>query len=375
MVKKLILSLSSGFYQKILKRIFFKIDPDVIHQRMVAHGEHMGKVQFVKKILDFFFCIKSNALVQEVKSIHFENPVGLSAGFDYEGRLTQITSSLGFGFHTVGTITKRSFEGNPRPQLGRLPKSHSLMVNKGFRNKGAAATAKKLSSLSFEIPIGISIGRTNDGSMTLNESIEDIISSFSIFEKERVRNSYYELNISCPNLEGGVSFYESAHLEKLLRGVDQLKLTKPIFIKMPISESNGAILRMMNIIVTHNIAGVIVGNLQKERKIPELDPEEVKKFPIGNFSGKATWNRSNELIELLYKKYKDKIIIIGCGGVFSAEDAYVKIKKGATLVQLITGMIFQGPQLISEINSGLVELLKKEGYTHISQVVGSDIKK
>ncbi len=373
--QKFIRFIFSQFYQQILKRIFFRIDPEVVHQRMVARGEHLGQSDFAKRFIKLFFYINNKALIQDIKNVHFANPVGLSAGFDYEARLTQITPSLGFGFHTIGTITQRSFNGNPHPQLGRLPKSKSLMVNKGFRNNGAAITAKKLSPLSFDIPVGVSIGRTNDGSMTLDESVNDIISSFSIFENEQVRNSYYELNISCPNLDGGISFYDSEYLEKLLTKIDKLKLSKPVFIKMPISESNVDILRMMDIIVTHNIVGVIIGNLQKERKIPELDPGEVKKYPKGNFSGKPTWNRSNELIQLVYMKYRKKIIVIGCGGVFSAEDAYIKIKKGATLIQLITGMIFQGPQLMSEINSGLVDLLKKDGYSHISQAIGSDIKK
>ena len=141
---------------------------------------------------------------------------------------------------------------------------------------------------------------------------------------------------------------------------------------MPIEKSDEDVFKMLKVIVEFKfIKGVIFGNLQKDRKDPSLDQEEVRKFPVGNFSGKPCEKRSNELIKLCYKKYGKRLIIIGCGGVFSAEDAYQKIKLGASLVQLITGMVFQGPQLIPQINFGLAELLKKDGFKHISQVNSS----
>ena len=131
---------------------------------------------------------------------------------------------------------------------------------------------------------------------------------------------------------------------------------------------------MLKVIVKHKVAGVIFGNLQKDKKHSSLDQSEVKKFKMGYFSGKPTYERSNELIKLAYKNFGNKLTIIGCGGIFSADDAYTKIKLGASLVQLITGLIYQGPQLVSEINFGLADLLKKDGYKHISQAVGVDVK-
>jgi dihydroorotate dehydrogenase len=120
------------------------------------------------------------------------------------------------------------------------------------------------------------------------------------------------------------------------------------------------------------IKGVIIGNLQKNRKDPSLDQDEVKKFKTGNFSGKPCKKRSNELIKLTFQKYKKRFVIIGCGGVFSVNDAYKKIKLGASLVQLITGMIYQGPQLIAQINLEFLNLLKKDGFKHVSEAVGVD---
>ena len=369
-MKRLIPTITKKTYQNILKPVFFRIDPEKVHIRTIALGEWMGQQEFLKKLISSQYKIESPALHQRLSGINFSSPIGLAAGFDYEARLTQITPSIGFGFHSVGTITNSAFKGNPRPQLGRLPESQSLMVNKGFRNLGAEKTAEKLKRLGFEIPTGISIGRTNSAKLNQKQSIEDIIRAFNIFEKAQVENTYYELNISCPNLFGNVTFYTKNNLEDLLSEIDKLRLKKPVCIKMPISNSDREIQIMLDVIAKHSPKGVIFGNLQRDRTHPSLIKREIKKFKVGNFSGKPTFERSNELISLAYRGYKTRLLIIGCGGVFSAEDAYIKIKKGASLVQLITGMIFEGPQLIYEINSGFLELLKKDGFSNISEAIG-----
>ncbi|MEK7571649.1 MAG: hypothetical protein AAB553_05235, partial [Patescibacteria group bacterium] len=240
------------------------------------------------------------------------------------------------------------------------------------KNAGVKAIIEKLAPKHFAIPTGISIGRTNTASIkTQKQAVEDILHCFILLERSKVSHAYYELNISCPNLSGDVSFYPPKNLKDLLQEVETLHLTRPLFIKMPIEKDDKKTKTMLEVIAKCSPRGVIFGNLQKDRTNPKLDKSEVAKYPVGNFSGKPTYERSNELISLAYKGYKDRFIIIGCGGIFSAEDAYEKIKRGASLVQLITGMIFKGPQLITQINRGLVELLQKDGFSHISEAVGS----
>jgi dihydroorotate dehydrogenase subfamily 2 len=330
----------------------------------------MGKNQLVRKVLSEQFAEYSPSLDQELFNIHFRSPIGLAAGFDYEARLTQITGSLGFGFHTVGTITSSPSQGNPSPQLGRLPKSQSLMVNKGFKNPGALATAHKLSRLSFPIPVGISVGRTNSSSLSQKQSVSDILHTFFILEKAQISHAYYELNISCPNLKGDVTFYTKKKLDELLSEVDKLHIKRPLFIKMPITLPNKDTLTLLSVIADHSPKGVIIGNLQKDRRNPALVQSEVSRFEVGSFSGKPTYVRSNELIRLTRKHFHKKLVIIGCGGISSGSDAYQKIKYGASLVQLITGMIFKGPQLIYEINNELPLLLKKDGLNHLRDAIG-----
>lgn len=374
--RKRIVIYTIGFlYKFLLKRILFLFNPESVHVLMVRFGEILGNNRISDKLVRLLLSDNHDSLKQNFFNIDFNSPIGLAAGFDYEARLTKALSPWGFGFQTVGTITNSPYSGNPRPMLGRLPKSKSLMVNKGFKNLGAFKTIEKLHGIKFNVPVGISIGRTNSESLTQSKSIQDIIASFKKFEKSKINNSYYELNISCPNLFGNVSFYPPKNLEQLLRAVDKLHLKKPVFVKMPIDKSNTETLSMLKVIAKHSPKGVVFGNLQKNRKHPSLDPLEVKRFPIGNFSGKPTFDRSNELISLTYKRYKERFLIIGCGGVFSGKDAYEKIVRGASLVQLITGMIFEGPQLISAINFELVDLLERNGFSNISEAVGSKNKR
>ncbi len=361
-------------YGSLIKRVLFLFEPEFVHEFITSYGKILGDLGFSRSLLKRIFYFKNRKLSQTVAGIEFENPIGLAAGFDYQAKLTKILPSLGFGFDTVGTITNHAYGGNPKPRLGRLTKSKALMVNKGFKNPGIKEIVKKLQKTRFKIPVGISIGKTNSvKEMTQKEAVEDIVSAFKIAECSRVNFSYYELNISCPNLFGDVDFYSPQHLKELLTAVTNLKLKKPLLVKMPIETSNEETEKMLDVITNFPVAGVVFGNLQKNRKDKTFNAAEIKKFPLGNFSGKPTEQRSNELIELAYRKYAHQLVIVGCGGVFSAKDAYRKIKLGASLIQLITGLIFVGPQLVAQINIELVELLKKDGFINISEAVGKDV--
>lgn len=369
-MKKYWLKLNHFIYKAVLSEIIFLFNSELIHDLLTSFGEIFSRIDIVKKLAKKIYFVDDLGLSQKIKGIDFQNPLGLAAGFDYDGKLPKLLSSIGFGFGTMGTITNLPYEGNTKPRLARLLKSYSLLVNKGFKNKGIDYIVNKFKDYNFDIPIGISIGQTNTDKFNQAQAVGDILSSFKKAEKGGLKNSYYELNISCPNLKSKVSFYDPIKLDYLLSEVKKLNIKKPIFIKMPIDKTDQEILGMLNIIAKNKIDGVIFGNLQKNRKNKTLDKDEVTKYPVGYFSGKPTWEDSNRLIELTYKNYKNKLVIIGCGGVFNGKDAYFKIKLGASLVQFITGLIFEGPQLAAQINIELLGMIKKDGYKNISDVVG-----
>jgi dihydroorotate dehydrogenase len=375
-MRLVIVKLIEIFYRFILKPILFFFPADIVHEKFLELGNFIGKYEKIRKIVAAVFYYENRGLEQTVAGIKFMNPVGLSAGFDYKIDLINILPSLGFGFETVGTITNEEYEGNPRPRLGRLPKSKALLVNKGFKNEGIDKSLEKLDKFyKQDFPVGLSIGSTNKKFNTYSEVVNDIYTAFEKSQSE-ANFDFYELNVSCPNLINMDSLEYSASSEQglkiILDKLRQLSLTKPVFIKMPLEKSDIEIEKMVEVAIPYNfVVGLIFSNLVKDRSNPALIGKEVEKAGAGNFSGKPTEKRSNELLALSYKRYKDRFILIGSGGIFTAEDAYKKIKLGATLVQLITGMIYMGPQQIGEINRGIYELLKRDGFSNIGEAVGS----
>lgn len=350
-------------YKYIWKPVFFAFDPEDIHDKMTDFLKFFGKYAITKKLTCFCFGYSNSILEQNVLGINFKNPVGLSAGFDKNATLINIMPSLGFGFTEVGSITAKPFDGNQKPRLYRLPKHKALRVNYGLKNLGAEVLYQKLQNKTWVLPVGISIAKTNAKETSeINKGIEDYFFTYKTFQDV---GSYFTINISCPNTcEEKPIFAEPENLDLLLKQIFSIPKTKPVFIKLspdlPEIQLNG----ILEVCKKYEVDGFVCTNLTKVN----LFGHDGK----GGFSGKAVEKLSNQMIQKVYKFYSGKKIIIGVGGVFSAEDAYRKIKAGATLVELITGMIYEGPQLISDINLGLVNLLKRDGYKNISEAVGKE---
>lgn len=353
-------------YQHIFKPIAFKLDPEFVHDGVSWFGSILGKTTIGKKLTRLIFNFSNSSLEQDILGIHFPNPIGLSAGFDKNAELTDILPEVGFGFAEVGSITGEPCQGNPKKRLWRLPKSKSLLVWYGLKNKGAEFIAKQIKNKHFKIPVGISVAKTNCQATVNDEvGIKDYAKAFRLFENI---GSYTTVNISCPNAFGGEPFTDPNRLDNLLTELDKISTTKPTFIKLSPDLDREEVDAILSVIDKHRVQGIICSNLTKNRKNSKIIEQDLP--AVGGLSGKVVSELSDELISYVYKKTNGKYIIIGSGGVFSAEDAYKKIKLGASLVQILTGMIFEGPQLIGEINRGLVSLLKQDGYKNISEVVG-----
>lgn len=356
-------------YQTVLKPIFFAQDPEDVHDRMTHAGELLGRFGLMRSISRFFFYFGDPSLEQDIRGIHFVNPIGLAAGFDKNAQLTNILPSVGFGFEEAGSITGERCEGNAKPRVWRLPKSKGLVVYYGLKNDGCETIAKRLRGMNYTFPVGISIAKTNDAStIGMEKGISDYEKAFRAFVDI---GDYFTINISCPNAFGGEPFTSPESLDALLQRLDQMKTDKPLFLKMPVDVSIAQLDALVMVADRHRVHGFIMSNLTKKRDRQEIDQTEIQGIDKGGISGKPTSSASNALIAHLYKTTGERYTIIGCGGVFSSEDAYEKIRQGATLIQLITGMIFEGPQLIGEINRGLVKLLKQDGYKNIHEAVGA----
>ncbi|MEK7514880.1 MAG: dihydroorotate dehydrogenase (quinone) [Patescibacteria group bacterium] len=366
--------LIGALYRHIAKPILFLFPADLVHEWALVLGLWLGRFALPRDVIRALLLYTHPSLRTEVAGISFENPVGLAAGFDYDARLIGIMPSVGFGFHTVGTVTHQAYGGNPPPMLGRLPRSRSLLVNKGFKNAGMERILATLPTQG-SIPVGMSIGSTNRAYASFDAVITDIATGFRAAHAHPLL-TYLELNISCPNLIHVTSFAERPDtptgLRRILEALAPLEISRPVFIKMPLERSLDEMDALLAVASEFPfIRGVILSNLVKDRGNSALDPEEVAHAGKGNFSGAPTRIGSNALISYAYTRYGSRFVIIGCGGIFTTEDAYEKIRLGASLVQLITAMIYEGPQCIGEINEGLVRLLKRDGYARIHEAVGA----
>lgn len=362
--------LMGGTYRSIFKPLFFRFDPEVVHDHMTITGNFLGRFKLTRWLSKKVFSYTNAALKQTLKEKTFVNPIGLSAGFDKNAKLLNILPSVGFGFMEIGSITYEAYEGNEKPRLFRLPKSKGLVVYYGLMNDGVKKIAKKIKeAIKSDALVGISIAKTNSSKTATEDSgILDYYNCLKYVEDANI-GDYYTLNISCPNTFGGEPFTTKQRLEKLLEKLSELKITKPIFVKMPINLDIKDFDQLLQVCINYKIDGVIIGNLTKVRD-PKFIKDSIPDHVKGGISGKPTEELSNFLISYTYKSYGDRLIIVGVGGVFNAQDAYEKIKRGASLIQLITGMIFNGPQLIGEINRDLVKLLRNDGYNNISEAIG-----
>jgi dihydroorotate dehydrogenase len=354
-------------YRHLLKPVFFTQDPETVHDRMVKVGERLGQHRFSRKTIQALFNYQHKALRQSILGIDFANPIGLAAGFDKNAQLLGILPAVGFGFVEVGSITGQPCPGNPTPRLWRLPKSRSLCVYYGLKNDGAEALASRLAAHSWPIPVGISAAKTNNqATVNTDAGIQDYLKVYQAFKDI---GQYATINISCPNTFGGEPFTEPDKLQRLLAALANEPRTKPLFLKISPDLSLTQVDKVIDLSLQLQVDGLIIGNLTKNRDNARLlDPVPEH----GGFSGKVVEQLSDTLLAHAYRQAGTKLALIGCGGVFSAEDAYRKIRLGASLVQLVTGLIYQGPQLIGQINRDLVSLLQRDGYTNISQAIGVD---
>ena len=340
-----------------------------MHTMFGKVGQYLWKYAITRKLTRTWFAYEHPMLSQTLWWKTYPNPVGLAAWFDKDIQLPEIIADVGFGFEEVGSITYEAYEGNPGTRLYRLKQSQGLVVNYGLKNNGVKRAMQRIASLRHvRVPLWVSIAKTNcTRTCDLEQGIWDYQESLRLLGGAQLGDAYV-INISCPNAFGGEDFTAPERLTQLLSALDQIIHHKPILIKLPVDAPRLKIQSLLDVCIAHGVKGVIISNLTKVRD-DIIEKDAIQNMPWG-ISWRPTYDKSNELIGKAYQYLQGRMIIVWVGGIFSAQDTYEKIKQGATLVQLITGMIYQGPQLIGQINAWLVKLLQADGYTHIGEAVG-----
>lgn len=340
--------LISAMYKSILRPILFKSDPEEIHHFTFSSVRRLFKVPGSKNIIKKLYQVNDTRLEREVFGLKFKNPVGLAAGFDKDAKLYKELSHFGFGFIEIGTVTPKPQPGNPKKRLFRLKEDQAIINRMGFNNGGVAEAVVRLQK-NKNVLIGGNIGKNK---VTPNdEAVNDYILCFNALFSVV---DYFVVNVSSPNTPGLRELQDKEPLTKLLATLQDLNAQKekrkPILLKIAPDLTEDQLLDIIDIVATTKIDGVIATNTTISREgLTSVNKEE-----IGGLSGKPLTKRSTEVIRFLSERSDKAFPIIGVGGIHSAQDALEKIEAGASLVQLYTGFIYEGPQLIKDINTELL---------------------
>lgn len=371
-VNRLSTGLFSVAYRDVAKKVFFAMPPDRAHETMIAGCRAAGAVTPLMWLLRFMLDYTDPALETEVMGMRFANPFGLSAGLDKDCMLPSVLDAAGFGFETAGSTTARPCAGNPRPWFHRLPEYGSMIVHAGLANEGSAsviARAAKAHDRLRTMRLSVSIARTNDAQVgDLEEGIEDYCTSF---RRAVGHTDMVEINVSCPNTIAGEPFIDAPeNLDRLFDALDGIERTQPVLVKMPLNKSWEEFRDLLDVLAGHNVQGVSIANLQKDRSGYDDIPDGWR----GGLSGLPCREASTRLVGRTYLEYGDRFAIAGIGGVFTPRQAYAKIRAGASLVMFVSSLMYVGPQNISTLKRGLVELLHEDGYGSVAEAVGADFR-
>jgi len=340
-----------------LRPLIFKLDPELAHNLAIKALKYNYAPS--NKIP------KNNCIETEIFGKKISNPVGLAAGFDKDAEVYNSLFKLGFGFVEVGTVTPLKQYGNPKPRVFRLEEDEALINRLGFNNSGADIVSSRIKSNPPNGLFGINIGPNKDTSNRVDDYLIGLRKFYNLAD-------YLTLNISSPNTENLRSFHNENELDELLSKIEKekktLKTNVPIAVKVSPDINEENVEKISEILYQHNISTVIISNsTDKNRE----NLKNINKVEKGGLSGKPLEIKSNLLINKFFKILKTKIKIIGVGGVDSGKSVYEKIINGASLVQLYTGMVYQGPNIVSKISNELIEIIKNHGVKNISELVGT----
>lgn len=365
-------------YRSLLRRLLFCLPPETAHElalHFLASAPSLAKL---------FSASPNHASAGEIHrfGLKFPNPVGLAAGFDKDGIALQGLAELGFGFIEAGTVTFHPQPGNERPRLFRLPRDQALINRAGFNNNGALAFAQRVAAVSTQhrkYILGVSIGKSKVAAF--EHATDDYLKSFEIVYPVA---DYVAVNVSSPNTPGLRDLQQAKQLEELLDRLQQRnealsresgrRKNLPLLVKISPDITSRELAEIAAVVRSTGVSGIIATNTTTGREGLKSSAQEIQACGTGGLSGPPLRARSNSMIAELYQLTAGTVPIIGVGGIFTAQDAWEKICAGASLVQLYTGFIYQGPAIVADINQGLKEIMDRTGISALDEAVGTKAK-
>jgi dihydroorotate dehydrogenase len=363
----------TAFYRHCLRPLLFTQDSEEIHNRTLAALGWASRQALLLEALRSFH--ETAALPVEVCGLRFPNPVGLAAGMDKRGVALPAWPALGFGFVELGGVTWHAQPGNPAPRMFRAVPDAALINRMGFNNDGAYALAARLAQWRAgdrwpAVPVGINLGKSKI--TPLEQAVEDYAQSFELL---RPHADFFVVNVSSPNTPNLRQLQDKAALDEILARIQAINAAKPhakpVFVKVAPDLSFEALDEILALVGPRQLAGIVATNTTIAR--PNSADQNLQRVygEAGGLSGRPLRTRSTEVIRHLHRQSRGRVPIIGVGGIFTAADAWEKITAGASLVQIYTGLVYEGPGVVAEIVGGLAERLRASGARNLTEVVGS----
>lgn len=361
-----------GFYTAIARPALFGLDAEAAHRLALSAGAALGwSGRWLRSLTE----TRDPILSTNFAGLKLDNPIGLAAGFDKSGTVLPILAGLGFGALEIGSVSVDPSEGNPRPRLFRLPDDKAIVVAYGLPNDGAAVIADRIGRLELPAPLGVNLVKTNRGPGAPAETADQIIAEYVEAGQRFSRiASYLMFNLSCPNTADGRDFFaDRRHLSACLDAFGDADFGRPIFLKISPLGGIATIERLLELSEPHRFICGFMFNLPPGKPQTIRTPSAVwAKWP-GAVSGRPFAPLADDCIRETYRRMdRTRYQIVGSGGVFTPEDAYRKIKLGASLVQILTALVYEGPGVVHRLTLGLANLLRRDGFSSVTEAIGCE---
>lgn len=352
----------------IARTALFKLPAETAHE--LTSGVLSALPGPARRLLRAATTTEDARLHSRVFGIDFPSPVGLAAGFDKAGTAFNGLAALGFGFIEIGTVTAHPQPGNPRPRVFRLPRDRALLNRMGFNNPGARAVARRLEGMPIETILGVNVGKSKV--TPLDEAVDDYLKSIELLERFA---RYLVINVSSPNTPGLRELQDAGPLRRLLRAVIGHTRTQadatPVLLKLAPDLTGAQMDEAVAIAMEEGVAGIIAVNTTVARDGLTTGAAEISDLGAGGISGAPLRARATQAVARIRRRTEGRVPVIGVGGISDAEDAWERIRAGASLIQLYTGFIYGGPGLVRRIHEGILERMQREGFATLADAVGT----
>lgn len=361
-------------YNSLIKPLLFKLDAEQAHDLVYQFGETASHSSFLQMLARLMYNYQSPKLSQNIWGLDFRNPIGLAAGFDKNGRIPEIMEATGFGFVEIGSITGNPNTGNPKPRMFRLTEDRAIINRMGLNNDGAKTIVKRLKNKDLSIPLGINIAKTHNPNIMGDDAIRDYVHSF--VEAKKVAD-YITVNISCPNTSEGKTFENPSALNELLSALeirDDARVV-PTAVKFSSDLNRNELMDLLEVCEDHSIHGYVACNTSSKREGLKTSRKKLKRIGRGGLSGRPLAEKTIKIVSWISDATKGQKPIIGVGGIDSFNTALRMMLAGADLLQVYTGLIYEGPGLLKKINRELVKEMEKLYVSSIHQLVPASLEK